>query len=369
MIRESDRVAVAMSGGVDSSVAAKLLVDRGFNVVGVTMKLWDFATVGGNVFSDSSCCSLVDMQNARDVCHQLGIPHYILNFSGSFRKMVIDNFSNEYLLGRTPNPCIRCNTYVKWKVLLNKLGEFGCDCMATGHYAIRDKDKTTGRIQIRMGKDRNKDQSYVLWGLSQESLSRTLFPLGEYTKFQVRSFARKANLKTAEKAESQEICFIPDNDYRRFLREYRKEQMETISSGNFMDEEGNILGQHEGYPNYTVGQRRRLRLALGKPMYVKEIRPGSNEVILAEKENIRAVGCKVEQVNWVSIEPPESNINAHVKIRYKHTGVHSEVIPLKQGKVQINFHEKQEAVTPGQSAVFYSGDILLGGGIITQVYY
>lgn len=371
-----------MSGGVDSSVAAKILVGQGYEVIGVTMKLWNYDEVGGNVDLSNSCCSLDSINGARMVCTELGIPHFVYDFSSEFQKIVIENFKTEYLAGRTPNPCIRCNTYLKWHTLLDKITEIDVDFIATGHYAqIVEKDEN---FAIARAKYREKDQSYALWELSQENLKRTLFPLGKLTKPEVRNIAKEANLETADEPESQEICFIPDNDYHRFLNENALDEMAKIGDGKILDEAGNELGTHKGFPFYTVGQRRGLGIYDATPFYVKKIDATKNEIIVAKKEAMTFVEMKVGQLNWM-IPPKIEEFSAKVKIRYRHEAVECNV-QMNEGKrrkakgkkeeiasplarndrnfVTVRFAEPQIAVAPGQSSVFYKNDVVLGGGII-----
>lgn len=352
-----------MSGGVDSSVAAALLCERGYRVIGVTMNLWDYDRVGGNVNRDSGCCSIDTMDDARAVCHKLGIPHYVVNFRDEFEATVTENFVREYLSGRTPNPCVRCNTYIKWGALLRKAFDLGADYIATGHYARITRDSESGRYLLRRGVDRSKDQSYALWGLQPAGLRHTLLPVGEYTKSEVREIARRLGLRTAEKPESQEICFVPDNDYRRYLREKVPSLQEGVG-GEIVDREGNVVGLHRGFPFYTVGQRRGLGLSLGRPVYVTEIDPRTNRVIVGTQDELEVGGLVAEQVNWVSIEGLASPRRAEVKIRYRDPGVVATLYPQDNGRVKVLFERPQRAVTAGQSAVFYEDDILLGGGVI-----
>jgi tRNA-specific 2-thiouridylase len=359
----NDTVLVAMSGGVDSSVAAALLCERGYRVIGVTMNLWDYDRVGGNVNRDSGCCSIDTMDDARAVCHTLGVPHYVVNLRDQFEEMVTENFIREYLEGRTPNPCVRCNTYLKWGVLLQKAHELGADRIATGHYARITYDRDRGRYLLRRGVDRDKDQSYALWGIRPEGLRRTLLPVGEFTKAEVRQIARRLGLRTAEKPESQEICFVPDNDYTRFLRE-KVPTLLSVEGGEIVDRQGNVVGRHRGFPFYTVGQRRGLGLSLGRPVYVTAIDPEANRVVIGDADDLLAEGLIAEKVNWVSIDGLEAPRPAEVKIRYRDPGSPATLYPEPDGQIRVIFSEPQRAVTPGQSAVFYDDDIVLGGGII-----
>ena len=362
-----ERVVAAMSGGVDSSLMAKKLIDAGYDVVGVTMKLWTYERVGGNTrAADSNCCSIEEINDARMVCHQLGIPHYVLDFSESFHDTVVENFVSEYLNGSTPNPCVLCNSRVRWVALLDRIGDFGAEFIATGHYARRKYNPETNSMELLRGLDPKKDQSYVLWGVSQELLRRTLWPLGDFTKDTVRADAEGAKLHTASRPESFEICFVTDNDYRRFLQEYAPEEMAEIPEGEFVDTAGNVVGTHEGFPNYTVGQRRGLGLALGEPVYVKEILPESNRIVVGSKKEVLSRGCEIAGVNFTSgaslVEPTEIT----AAIRYNHRGARAVFHPGENNTARIEFEEPQNAVTPGQSAVFYHDEKVLGGGFIKK---
>lgn len=359
-----ETVVVAMSGGVDSSVAAALLHERGYQVIGVTMNLWDYDSVGGNINRDSGCCSIDTMDDARSVCHTLGISHYVVNFREQFEATVTDNFISEYMKGRTPNPCIRCNTYIKWGVLLQKAHELGADKIATGHYARTTFDEHCHRYLLKRGKDKKKDQSYALWGINQYALERTLFPVGEFEKEEIRQIAQNLGLRTADKKESQEICFIPDNDYTRYLKMKRPELETELKDGEILDQEGNLLGTHRGYPFYTIGQRKGLRIAVGEPIYVTEIDPQNNRISVGGDHDLRHIGLIAKSLNWISIENLEKEMHVEAKIRYNDPGATARLIPLSEDRVKIMFHEPQRAVTPGQSVVFYQDDVVVGGGII-----
>lgn len=365
--KPGERVVAAMSGGVDSSLMAKMLLDQGYEVIGVTMKLWTYERVGGNTrAADSNCCSIEEINDARMVCHQLGIPHYVLDFSENFHDTVVENFVSEYLNGSTPNPCVLCNSRVRWVALLDRIGEFGAEFIATGHYARRKFNPATNSMQLLKGLDPIKDQSYVLWGVSQELLRRTLWPLGEFTKDSVRSDAKEASLHTAARPESFEICFVTDNNYRRFLREYAPDRMEDIAEGEIIDTGGNVVGTHNGYPNYTIGQRRGLGVALGEPVYVKEILPDSNRIVVGKKKEVLSEGCEITGVNYVSGIRLTEPTRVTVAIRYNHSGARATLYPGDNDTAAIKFEEPQNAVTPGQSAVFYKDDLVLGGGFIKQ---
>ena len=359
-------VAVAMSGGVDSSVAAALLTQQEFQVIGLTMHIWDYESVGGNVFNESGCCSLESMDDARSVCHTLGIPHYVIDVRDDFERQVIANFESEYLQGRTPNPCILCNSKIKWDVLFKKALELGCDFFSTGHYARVDFEEEGGRYRLRRGIDRSKDQAYALWGLSQEQLKRTIFPLGNLSKVEVRKIAFDLNLKTKDKQESQEICFVPDNDYSRFLRERNPVALSEIHEGEIFDQEGNVLGYHRGYPFYTIGQRKGLGIALGKPMYVTEIDARSNKIVVGEKDDLKKSGLWANHANWIAIEKLDSPLEVEAQIRYNDPGRKATVYPFENGSLKVIFDTFHQAVTPGQSVVFFQNDVVVGGGVIER---
>lgn len=361
-------LAVAMSGGVDSSVAAALLVKHGYQAIGMTMHVWDFESVGGNINNESTCYSVEAMNDAKIVCHKLGIPHYTINLKPTFKDQIIQNFIDEYLAGRTPNPCILCNREIKWGALLRKAEQLGADKIATGHYARCLKDEKTGRLQLLRGIDRKKDQVYALWTLTQEQLKKTLLPLGTLTKQRVRAIANELGLKTAPKPESQEICFIPDNNYERFLKEQIPNLEERLKNGKIIDEAGNVLGYHRGYPFYTIGQRRGLQIATGRRVYVRKIDPKMNRIHVGDKASVRSDGLIAHSVNWVSIPTPEKTIAVSAKIRYNDPGFSAKLTPLAGNRIKLDFEKPQKAVTPGQSAVFYGGDLLLGGGFIEKAY-
>ena len=365
-INQKKTVAVAMSGGVDSSVAAALLKDSGYNVIGLTMQLWDFSSVGGNVYHEGACCSVETMYDARSVCHSLGIPHYVIDVRQEFEQYVIDNFENEYLKGRTPNPCILCNSKIKWDVLLKKAIELDCDFFATGHYARVDFDSASGRYCLKRGIDSSKDQAYALWGLSQDQLQRTIFPLGNFTKTEVRDIAASLNLKTKDKKESQEICFVPDDNYPRFLKEKHPGLATKLNEGEITDQQGNVLGRHQGYPFYTIGQRRGLGIAVGKPVYVTEIDPKTNRIIVGEKEDLHDRGLLANHVNWIAIGQLTAPLQVEAQIRYNDPGRPATVFPDQNGYVKVIFDTYHQAVTPGQSVVFFNDDNVVGGAVIDR---
>ena len=356
------KVLVAMSGGIDSSVAAMLLHEQGYEVIGLTMKTWDYATAGG-ARKTTGCCSLDDINDARALAVDMGFHHIILDIREEFGDAIIDNFVDEYLAGRTPNPCVLCNTHIKWDALLKRADQLGCEFIATGHYAQTRKEN--GRHIIFKGKDENKDQSYVLWGLTQESLSRTLFPLGGFDKPTIRQMALdRGYQELAKKGESFEICFVPDNDYRGFLKRKVEGLEERVDGGNFVDLEGNVLGQHKGYPFYTIGQRKGLELAFGDPRYVIKIDAKKNEVVLGIKEDLNKKEVFVRNPNLMKYDKLEGEMEAISKIRYKDKGANSIISPLSDGRIKIEFLSNVQGVAPGQSAVFYEGNDLIGGGFI-----
>jgi len=359
-------VVVAMSGGVDSSVAAVMLHKQGYNVIGVTMKLWDFEEVGGNINHESGCCSLESFNDAREICVNLGLPHYVMNFSREFHAAVVEDFIDEYLSGRTPNPCIQCNMKIKWKTLLDKAQYLGADYIATGHYARTTFNTATHRFELLRAVDFTKDQSYALWGIQQNSLSKTIFPLGHLTKTEVRNLAHEYNLNTADKKESQEICFIADNDYHRLLKQFDPKLEAQIENGPLMDIDGNLVGYHRGYPFYTIGQRRGLGGGFKSPMYVVDIDAKSNTVIIGNDDALKTQFFTVKDVNLISRAAIEEPVRAAIKIRYNDEGHAGKIIPLTQTSLKIEFDEPQKSVTPGQSAVFFDGDRVIGGGIIEE---
>tara|TARA_B100000683_G_scaffold83797_1_gene82728 strand:- start:2106 stop:3212 length:1107 start_codon:yes stop_codon:yes gene_type:complete len=355
------RVLVAMSGGVDSSVVAMLLHKKGYEVVGITMKTWDYASSGASS-KETGCCSLDSINDARIVAVELGFPHYILDIRSEFGDYVIDNFVEEYMAGRTPNPCVLCNTHIKWEALLKRADALNCQFIATGHYAnINEKN---GRYYVSKGKDPRKDQSYVLWGLSQESLSRSLFPLSEYTKEEIKQMAIDFGFnEIARKSESYEICFIPDNDYRSFLKKRVDGLEEKLNGGSFVLNNGTVVGKHRGYPFYTIGQRKGLEVALGKPMYVTGINAEENQVVLGEKEELKRHEMLVYKTNLSKYDKWPNGLEVITKIRHHDVGQESQVFE-EEGKLKVVFYGGAYGVAPGQSAVFYEGEDVIGGGII-----
>ncbi|MFQ6003217.1 MAG: tRNA 2-thiouridine(34) synthase MnmA [Candidatus Zixiibacteriota bacterium] len=369
-------VVVAMSGGVDSSLVAFLLREKGYQVVGISMKLWDFKEVGGDTYPDGRCCSVEALNDARAVCEKMKIPHYVVDFKDDFKKEVILNFVEEYNKGRTPNPCIICNTEIKWRCLWEKAKVLGAEYLATGHYARIKYDEKAKRFFLLKGIDPTRDQSYALWGLSQENLARTLFPLGEFTKKEVRAKAKEHELKVAEKIESQEICFVADDDYPRFIREWvgdqgqgsrGREQGKKIQPGPIFNLRGEKIGEHKGIPFYTIGQRRRLSMALGKPLYVVRIEPDKNAIYVGDNDDLLGSTFIVSNPNWIAFDALEREIECRVKIRYQHLPQEGRISPLTKDEVMAKFEKPERAITPGQSAVFYQDDMVLGGGIIDRV--
>lgn len=357
----NERVVVAMSGGVDSSVAAAILKDGGYDVIGISMQIWDYSAESVERFG--TCCSLDDINDARRVAEKLGIPFYILNLEEDFKRDVVDYFVSEYMKGRTPNPCVPCNQRLKFDALLNYAVKIGASKVATGHYAKVVEER--GRYFIKRGVDRSKDQSYFLFNLSQEQLKRAIFPLGDYTKSDIRRMAKTFGLNVAEKEESQEICFVPDNDYGDFIR--KRLDADRIEGGEIVTTDGNIIGRHKGLPFYTIGQRKGLGVSYEKPLYVSEIDVENNRLVVGENDSIMRKGVIVENVNWSIITPRDSSFRALVQIRYRHHASEAEITLIDNNTVKVIFDELQRAITPGQAAVFYLEDTLIGGGWIKEV--
>ncbi len=351
-----------MSGGIDSTVAAMLLHEEGYEVVGITMKTWDYANSGGSK-KETGCCSLDSINDAREVAVQMGFHHFIIDIRDEFGDYVIDNFVDEYMAGRTPNPCVLCNTHIKWSSLLKRADAMDCEFIATGHYAIIKE--LAGRKYITKGKDERKDQSYVLWGLSQECLQRSHFPLGGFSKDEIRKMAYDRGYEElSKKAESYEICFVPDNDYRGFLKRRIPDLEASVAGGKFVDVRGNILGEHEGYPFYTIGQRKGLGTAFGKPMYVTAIQADTNTVVLGEVEDLMRNGMTVRGVNLMKYDHIPEGLEVITQVRYNDKGTMSVIHKQDDDKLQVEFYADVKGIAPGQSAVFYEGDDVVGGGII-----
>ena len=362
-------VAVAMSGGVDSSTVAALLLQHGRPVVGLTMQLWNqrrLPELQGDGPAQHRCCSLEDVYDAKRVAQHLSFPHYVVNFEEQFEQRVVRPFVEQYLAGRTPIACTNCNTDVKFEPLLRMARQIGAERLATGHYARIRRDDRSGRYQLLRARDDSKDQSYFLWGLTQEQLSRSEFPLGELTKEDVRNLARSVNLPVAEKPESMELCFVPNGNYVQFIHAYVRETGKPLNDkeGDIVTEDGTVVGRHTGVHNYTIGQRKGLGFTTGKPIYVLAIDPENNRVIVGEDDALRTATFEIENVNWISIEEPAAPLRAQVKIRHKHEPAAATVEALPGLRARIAFDVPQRAITPGQAAVLYDGDLVLAGGWI-----
>jgi tRNA-uridine 2-sulfurtransferase len=354
------RVVVGMSGGVDSSVAAYLLKEQGYDVIGVTMQVWPEDEEYEE--REGGCCSLSAVEDARRVAFKLGIPFYVLNFKECFKEKVIDYFIDEYMNGRTPNPCVACNKYIKFDELLKKARALGADYVATGHYAvIEEKD---GRYLLKNAEDDKKDQTYMLYNLTQYQLAHTLMPCGAYKKDRIREIAKEIGLLVHNKKDSEEICFIPDNDHGGFIK---KHMPGKVTEGNFVDKNGKVLGKHKGIPYYTIGQRKGLGIALGVPVFVTDIIPWKNEVILGSEEDIFRTELLAKDLNFIPFDTLEKPMELKAKIRYASKPSPAVIYPEPGNKVRVVFKEKQRAITKGQSVVFYDGNMLVGGGVIESI--
>lgn len=355
-----EKVVIGMSGGVDSSVAAYLLKKQGYDVIGITMQVWQDDEYYKNM--ESGCCSLSAVDDARMVAYKLGIPYYVMDFKHSFKTNVIDYFIDEYMNGRTPNPCIACNKFLKFDELLKKAMELGANYVATGHYAT--VDKIDSRYVLRKSEDDRKDQTYALYSLSQFQLAHTLMPCGQYKKTEIREIAKKIGLAVHNKKDSEEICFIPDNDHGAYIN---RQMNGKIKSGNFVDKNGNILGKHKGITYYTIGQRKGLGLSFGTPMYVIDINPLKNTVVLGSEEDIFKTEFIIKDVNFMAFETLTKPLKVKCKIRYSARPKDAIISPYEDGQVKVVFEEKERAITKGQSAVFYNENIMVGGGTIYKI--
>ena len=357
------KVIVGMSGGVDSSVAAMLLKKQGYDVIGVTMQIWQDEETAVQE-ENGGCCGLSAVDDARRVADQLEIPYYVMNFKKEFKDWVMDDFVQEYFRGRTPNPCIRCNRYVKWEALLHRSLAIGGDYIATGHYA-KVVQLENGRYTLKKAPSR-KDQTYALYNLTQEQLSKTIMPVGDYTKDEIRRMADEIGLAVASKPDSHDICFIPDGNYQKFLYEYTGKK---LPQGNFVDQSGKVIGVHQGITHYTIGQRKGLNLSMGHPVFVTEIRPETNEVVIGENKDVFKSSLVASDVNWMSIPDPApgEKVRVHAKVRYAHQGADATVYMTEDGNLICEFDEPQRAITPGQALVMYDGDYVVGGGVIKEV--
>jgi len=356
---KKQRVICGMSGGVDSSATAALLQEQGFDVVGITLKLWPQDCVNR---AEDKCCGPQAVTDARSVCHKLGIPYYLIDESSEFQKHVIQYFADEYKAGRTPNPCVMCNQNLKFGRLIDRANQLGADFIATGHFARLERTEN-GRVLLKRGKDLRKDQSYFLFSLRQDQLARAIFPLGEKTKSDTREVARHCNLKTADKEESMEICFVPDNNYGGFLQQANLVQK---TRGEVVDVHGHVLGHHDGIAFYTIGQRKGLGLSSPKPLYVIELDAENNRVVVGDDAALDRAEFIVQNCNWIPWENPPTSLEVTAKIRYNHPGTPATVTPLEQGRARVKLHTPQRAVTPGQASVFYQDDLVVGGGWICR---
>lgn len=359
------KILVGMSGGVDSTVTALLLHEQGYEVIGITLNILDYNYTGERV--KNPCCSLESIMGAKEISDFIGFKHMIIDVKNEFQFSVVDKFIDEYMAGRTPNPCIRCNSDIKWGEMMNQADIYDCEKIATGHYANIKKENN--RYFLSKGKDSLKDQTYFLWALDQKTLARTIFPLGNLTKPEVRSIAfTRGHTQVANKQENFDICFVPDNDYRLFLSERIPDLKEKFEGGNYVDIEGNVLGKHKGYMNYTIGQRKGLNIALGKPAYVVKIDSKTNTIVLGERENLNRNGIFVKDINMMKYKNISTPIEASTMVRYKSAGILSKVSISSEDRLEIGFEANVQGIAPGQSAVFYEGQDVIGGGIIEESF-
>lgn len=368
-----EKVAIAMSGGVDSSTAALILKESGYDLIGFSMQLWDQRRSGSEAAEEKAgrCCSLDDLYDAREVAARLKIPYYVVDFQKEFEDAVVRPFVEDYQCGRTPSPCVLCNSRMKFDRLVRMAEEVHASKIATGHYARVARDEKSGRCLLLRARDQNKDQSYFLFELTQSQLAKALFPLGELEKEQVRQIARKHNISVAEKAESQEICFVPDGDYASFVERYWGGISESIKAGcflpgNIVDSKGRVLGTHAGIHHYTIGQRRGLGIAHSEPLYVLEIHPGDRTVVVGERSLLGRRSCLVQRLNWISIPDLLAPLRVAAKIRSRHPAAAAEIFPLEDGNVNVVFDSPQDGISPGQACVFYQEDMVVGGGWICR---
>ncbi len=359
------RILVGMSGGVDSTVTALLLHEQGYEVIGITLNILDYNYTGERV--KNPCCSIESIMGAKEIANFIGFKHFIIDVKNEFQSKVVDKFVDEYMAGRTPNPCIRCNSDIKWGEMIRQADIFDCEKIATGHYA--NVNEQNGRYYLTRGKDKLKDQTYFLWALDQYTLSRTIFPLGELTKPEVRSIAfTRGHTQIAHKQENFDICFVPDNDYRLFLKERIPDLEEKYAGGYFVDVEGNVLGKHKGYMNYTIGQRKGLGIALGKPVYVVSIAPKTNTVVIGERDKLNKNGLFVNEINMMKYEEISEPKEVSTMVRYKSQAIESKVSKFDDSTYEITFEANVQGIASGQSAVFYEGDDVVGGGIIKESF-